>query len=318
MAGPASPSEGPTFAPPPLPPGWIAQWDGSSKKYYYVQLSTGVSQWETPTEAAPVGGTPAATLDHPYGVPGADRKPEVITHPDGSQTVKHPDGRLEPVLPPEDGARAGMNGAATGERGLGSFLSSVQHASSSPLGQMLGGLAHSGGGGGGGSSGIGGKLASQLASNLFSGGGNSKPRPPQNYHGGQTAQPAHTGGLAGSVIGGVSSFLGGNQHTSNQNFGYSNNPSQSAGYTSERLISGFAQSQQQQQPQQQQHPPSSYANHKQAQQSPYAPSQSQYSNSGSYHPPYANMTPPPSAASASQYSSQPSYGQQQGYGDPRY
>lgn len=125
MAGPASPSEGPTFAPPPLPPGWIAQWDGSSKKYYYVQLSTGVSQWETPTEAAPVGGTPAATLDHPYGVPGADRKPEVITHPDGSQTVKHPDGRLEPVLPPEDGARAGMNGAATGERGLGvSFLTS--------------------------------------------------------------------------------------------------------------------------------------------------------------------------------------------------
>ena len=119
MAGPASPgSEGPTFAPPQLPPGWIAQWDGTSKKYYYVQLSTGVSQWDTPTEAAPVGGTPGQNVEHPYGVPGGGAgQPQLITHPDGTQTVKHADGTMEPVMPGGDGTR-GVDGP-NGERGFG-------------------------------------------------------------------------------------------------------------------------------------------------------------------------------------------------------
>lgn len=113
MTGPASPStEGPTFAPPQLPPGWIAQWDSSSKKYYYVQLATGVSQWEIPTEAAKTGSTPAQHEDHPYGVP----PPEIITHPDGSQTVKHADGRLEPIM--ADGSR-GLGDGPSGDRGIG-------------------------------------------------------------------------------------------------------------------------------------------------------------------------------------------------------
>ncbi|KAI8257267.1 hypothetical protein K4K58_004303 [Colletotrichum sp. SAR11_239] len=119
MAGPTSPgTEGPTFAPPHLPAGWIAQWDGSSKKYYFVQLSTGVSQWEVPTDAAPTGATPAQPSDHPYGVP----QPELITHPDGSQTVRHADGTLEPVnppMPPDNTNTRGLDGP-TGDRGLGS------------------------------------------------------------------------------------------------------------------------------------------------------------------------------------------------------
>jgi hypothetical protein len=117
MAGTASPGgDGPTYAPPQLPPGWIAQWDGASKKYYFVQLSTGVSQWDTPTDPAPVGGggTPAEKIEHPYGVPG---QPQLITHPDGTQTVKHADGTMEPILPPGDSAR-GVDGP-DGERGLG-------------------------------------------------------------------------------------------------------------------------------------------------------------------------------------------------------
>lgn len=119
MTPPASPGgEGPTQAPPHLPPGWIAQWDANSKKYYYVQLSTGVSQWDIPTEAAPIGGTPAPTVEHPYGAPGGGQ-PELITHPDGSQTVKHPDGRMEPVMPDENGNARGMGDGQTGDRGLG-------------------------------------------------------------------------------------------------------------------------------------------------------------------------------------------------------
>jgi hypothetical protein len=128
MAGPTSPgTEGPTIAPPPLPPGWIPQWDGSSQKYYYVQLSTGVSQWDIPTEAAPAGGTPAQGSEHPYGVP----HPEVITHPDGSQTVRHSDGTMEPILP-SDGSRG--VGGPTGERGFGVSLHDLVTAQGEALG----------------------------------------------------------------------------------------------------------------------------------------------------------------------------------------
>lgn len=119
MTPPASPGgEGPTQAPPHLPPGWIAQWDANSKKYYYVQLSTGVSQWDIPTDAAPIGGTPAPAVEHPYGAPGGGQ-PELITHPDGSQTVKHADGRMEPVMPDENGNARGIGDGQTGDRGLG-------------------------------------------------------------------------------------------------------------------------------------------------------------------------------------------------------
>ncbi|PTB38624.1 hypothetical protein M441DRAFT_49016 [Trichoderma asperellum CBS 433.97] len=92
MSGTTSPSnKGPAFAPPQLSAGWIAQWDGASRKYSYIQLSTGVSQWEIPTQA-----------------------PELITHPDGLQTVKRVDGMIEPILPD------GMDGPNR-DRGLGSM-----------------------------------------------------------------------------------------------------------------------------------------------------------------------------------------------------
>ncbi|KAJ6786567.1 hypothetical protein PWT90_11018 [Aphanocladium album] len=234
MTGPASPStEGPTFAPPQLPPGWIAQWDSSSKKYYYVQLATGVSQWEIPTEAAKTGSTPAQQEDHPYGVP----PPEIITHPDGSQTVKHADGRMEPIM--ADGSR-GMGDGPSGDRGFGVpslFQSMAMNAlmggkqgsggggsGNSALGSLANQFLGGGGSGGGGksSSGIGGKLVGQLASNLFS--PSEKPEAPSNYHGGQNHNaPSHgQGGLAGAVMGGVASMFGGQQGSGNQNFGYSN------------------------------------------------------------------------------------------------
>ncbi|KAF2812551.1 uncharacterized protein BDZ99DRAFT_269212 [Mytilinidion resinicola] len=38
---------------PKVPSGWVAQWDNSSRTFYYIQLSTGASQWNMPTTAAP-------------------------------------------------------------------------------------------------------------------------------------------------------------------------------------------------------------------------------------------------------------------------
>jgi hypothetical protein len=95
MTGPATPGqEGPSYGPPSLPQGWIAQWDGTSKKYYFVQLSTGHSQWETPTQPAPTAGTPTAT-------PGQDMSP--FPQP-GQQQVM---------------GERGLNDGSDGERGFG-------------------------------------------------------------------------------------------------------------------------------------------------------------------------------------------------------
>uniref|UniRef100_A0A8H7NDV8 WW domain-containing protein n=1 Tax=Bionectria ochroleuca TaxID=29856 RepID=A0A8H7NDV8_BIOOC len=270
MAGPTSPSaDGPTFAPPQLPAGWIAQWDGASKKYYYVQLSTGVSQWEIPTQAVQTGNTPAQQTEHPYGTP----QPEVITHPDGSQTIRHSDGTMEPILPP--GLNAPGNGP-TGDRGLGSMAmnalmgggknSGGSHGSSSnPLGglassflsgghsnsgshgnnqsghsssplsgiasSLLGGGSNSSGHNSGGKNSGAGKLVGQLASSLLSSNSN-KPQQPQNYHGSQSSgQSSQHHGLAGAMMGGVANLMGGKPHgSSNQNFGYSNSGT-SSGYS---------------------------------------------------------------------------------------
>ncbi|KAL1968673.1 hypothetical protein VTN77DRAFT_1499 [Rasamsonia byssochlamydoides] len=52
-------SAGPSSPPPALPEGWLAQWEGLSRKWYYVQRATGKSQWEIPTE--PVILTPSTT-----------------------------------------------------------------------------------------------------------------------------------------------------------------------------------------------------------------------------------------------------------------
>lgn len=85
-----------------------------SRKYYFVQLSTGASQWETPTQPAPSGPTPQATpqggVEHPYGTPDGQGNPpgyedlDIIQNADGTQSIRHPDGTIEPY---------------TGERGIG-------------------------------------------------------------------------------------------------------------------------------------------------------------------------------------------------------
>lgn len=90
---------------------------------------------------------------------------------------------------------------------------------SSPLGQLAnqflsgGKNNHGGGGGGSGGNGIGGKLASQLASNLFS--PSQKPDAPSNYHGGHgSSKPTESGGMAGAFMGQMAHMFGGKEHAS--------------------------------------------------------------------------------------------------------
>ncbi|CAO3683470.1 unnamed protein product [Umbelopsis vinacea] len=41
--------------PPPLPTGWIAQWEPSQGRYFYANTATGHTQWEIPNEPATTG-----------------------------------------------------------------------------------------------------------------------------------------------------------------------------------------------------------------------------------------------------------------------
>lgn len=47
--------------PPQVPPGWVAVWDESAQRYYFVNEATGASQWELPpsdySKAAEAGST---------------------------------------------------------------------------------------------------------------------------------------------------------------------------------------------------------------------------------------------------------------------
>ncbi|QQK44508.1 WW/Rsp5/WWP [Penicillium digitatum] len=66
---------GPSSPPPQLPEGWLPQWEGVGRKWYYVQRTTGKSQWEIPTE--PIVLTPSTT---PTPM-GAGLSQEPTSHP---------------------------------------------------------------------------------------------------------------------------------------------------------------------------------------------------------------------------------------------
>ncbi|KAJ5171252.1 uncharacterized protein N7500_004035 [Penicillium coprophilum] len=70
---------GPSSPPPQLPEGWLPQWEGVRRKWYYVQRTTGKSQWEIPTE--PIVLTPSTTP-----TPGAGPSQEPTSHPTNSNT----------------------------------------------------------------------------------------------------------------------------------------------------------------------------------------------------------------------------------------
>ncbi|OBW64418.1 MAG: Uncharacterized protein AUREO_055190 [Aureobasidium pullulans] len=219
----SEPEAGPDRAPPNLPIGWIAQWDGNSRKYYFVQISTGVSTWEVPTEAAP-------TVPSPGNTPAQHQNPFPAPQDAQAQTTRGVDGQ-------------------EGERGLGGMAMNMllnsnkpqQQQHSSGLGglasQFLGGGSHSNSGhnqnqshNSGGAAGLVGKLAGNFL------GGQNKPHGQQQ--GSSTGNSSHN-----SALGGLGSLLGGQQ--SHGNTGGSSNHSSGMGGLG-GLLGGHGSSNQQQ------------------------------------------------------------------------
>ncbi|KNG50362.1 hypothetical protein TW65_02897 [Stemphylium lycopersici] len=296
---PVSPDSGPTDPTlPKLPAGWIAQWDNTSRKYYYVQISTGVSQWELPTSEAPVGGSSShstpAQQTNPYN------RPESALGPDAG-----------------DGTR-GMGDGPTGDRGggLGGFAmnalmgnkqSNGGHGGGSGnlvgqlAGSFLGGGKQHGSSSGGHSSGGGGgagQLVGQLASGLL--GGGKQHGSSGGQHGGSSGHGSSGGGL-GSMLGGV---LGGGSHGKpNNDYGYSNSGAPSGGsYT------GTA-------------PPSSY--NPGAHYGSGPPSHSSHASAsgqpfGQSHGGYGSQQHTPQPQQGHGYGSQAGFGGQSGYGGPAH
>lgn len=167
-------------APPWLRPAPCPANTARSRKYYYVQISTGVSQWDLPTSEAPIGGshhgTPAQNAN-PYNRPaGADGPGDV------------------------GGGERGMGGEGqTGDRSLGGFA----------MNALMGNNKQSHGSGGGGGGGGSGNLVGQLAGSFLGGG-------KQNHGGSGGGSSNLVGQLAGSLLGGGKQS---NSHGSGQQSG---------------------------------------------------------------------------------------------------
>ncbi|KAH8698338.1 hypothetical protein BGW36DRAFT_460280 [Talaromyces proteolyticus] len=101
-------SAGPSSPPPPLPEGWLAQWEGVSRKWYFVQRATGKSQWEIPTE--PVALSPSTTPGS-IGV-GPTQAPGMTSSP------------ISPIGMVNYGANRSFFGPSTEKAGLSSILGS--------------------------------------------------------------------------------------------------------------------------------------------------------------------------------------------------
>lgn len=186
--------EGPSSEPPNTPPGWIAQWDATTRRYYFVEIATGKSQWDVPTQ--PGGGmTPLAS-------PGI-----------GAGPSSAPDGQTE-----DRGMHPGPDGQ-TGDRSLGSMAmqyamggNSKKKNDSGPAGllnmagSLLGGNSKPSHGGSSTSSGGLGGMVGALAGSVLGGGKkDDKHSNQQHNYSGQS----HSGGNDGGLMGKVAGFLGG-------------------------------------------------------------------------------------------------------------
>ncbi|KAI8081489.1 uncharacterized protein BX664DRAFT_340520 [Halteromyces radiatus] len=128
--------------PPQVPTGWLALWDETAQRYYYVDQSTGVTQWEHPSSTSSMpqqqsgqqqyGGYSSTSNYSPNnGMPNG----EAGSYMSSGNNTGYPSGQ-----PPSYGnvsgstSAPGVTATQEGDRGLGSMLGGFmkpQHGSSS-------------------------------------------------------------------------------------------------------------------------------------------------------------------------------------------
>ncbi|KAF1996771.1 hypothetical protein P154DRAFT_537707 [Amniculicola lignicola CBS 123094] len=112
-----------------LPPGWVAQWHSTSNKHYYVNASTGETQWTYPKPAstnAMAGTTPTQT-SNPYG--GFKDKTTELPGLSGARTSSLGVYSLDTLL---------SGGTDKSKKGVGS-----ERPTDQPISPLLGGGAKS-------------------------------------------------------------------------------------------------------------------------------------------------------------------------------
>ncbi|KAN0072576.1 WW domain protein [Elaphomyces granulatus] len=111
-----------SFAPPTGPPspsvprGWKAQYDGNYKQWFFVNLNTGVSQWEAPSEPAPDKDDVLAAPNDPP--PAYEQSGTAV-----SGDLKTPLASNNPYIHPET---ISNNGSNTTNKGDGNSTQSVE------------------------------------------------------------------------------------------------------------------------------------------------------------------------------------------------
>ncbi|KAL0145322.1 hypothetical protein V8B55DRAFT_1460610 [Mucor lusitanicus] len=107
--------------PPQLPPGWIALWDETTQRYYYVEQATGTTQWELPSGAsrsaeAGMGGAGEASS---YG----GGYPQQSSSPYPQQPGASPNAAVATAYPTQDGTPTGELNPDGTDRGIGKVFS---------------------------------------------------------------------------------------------------------------------------------------------------------------------------------------------------
>ncbi|KAK6088429.1 ww domain-containing protein [Seiridium cupressi] len=143
------PPQAPEYRPPqdkpPIPRGWIPQWDQQHQRWFYVEEATGRSQWEAPGYDAtrpPMPGADSRGHDSSYG--GGVLSPSSYGHYDSSHGGGYGGG-----YGGDHGGQGGYGGYS-GDNGGASYEQQKKEKGSSKSGMLLGaagGLAVGGVGG---------------------------------------------------------------------------------------------------------------------------------------------------------------------------
>jgi len=96
---------------PQLPPGWIAQWDANSQRWYYLEQATGRTQWELPSWNGPLGGVPGFQKGYGHAMPAV---PYMQGHGEHSREYYTGSGGQKKGSGMGGMVAAGLGGAAIG------------------------------------------------------------------------------------------------------------------------------------------------------------------------------------------------------------